>query len=286
MSSNPDLVLDDAALFENRTERKYFLAPAQARGFVDAVSEHLEPHRFRGEGASEVPRPVHFITTLYFDTPSLEIAQACRSGRDNLKLRAREYYDEHPDLAELATSHRELVRSSRTVWLELKARDNHVTRKLRFPLPADEVTGFLAGRELTPRALELHRREWGARAEDMLDEVRRLCARVEGPLRADCLVHYRRRAWQDQTGHLRVTLDTRVAYHRPEPDLFHGFTSLRDAVAGPPVARLGSYLVELKLRGDMPGWLTATVDAAKLEPARIGERQFSKFLAASAAVHA
>ena len=160
MSLSPDLdardsslaAARDAEIFADRSERKYFLRPQRAREFVDGLSGHLEVHRFRGDGASQIPRPVHFITTLYFDTHDRQVANSCRDGSENLKLRAREYYDEHPDLTELATTRGQLARCDKRIWLELKAKTEGRTQKIRFPMPVDEVAGFLAGGIVSQRA--------------------------------------------------------------------------------------------------------------------------------------
>jgi hypothetical protein len=93
---------------------------------------------------------------------------------------------------------------------------------------------------------------------------------------------------------MRITLDTRLGFYRAPVDLygrpgesgeFRKHISLRKVVSGPPVARMDNYLVEIKLRGEQPDWLRALSHATKLVPAREGPRSFSKFLAASHAVH-
>ena len=279
-------VANDQAIFADRAENKFFLPAQSARAFVDGLRGHVQTHRFRGEGASRIPRPVHFITTLYFDTKAGHIAQACRDGSANVKLRAREYYDEHPDLTEIATSRQQLKRHNREVWLELKAKTDGRTRKLRFPLPADEVAGFLTGGVITQEAATMQRAAGSKDGEALLREVWKLCRRVGEPLRPDTLVHYRRHAWQDPEGQLRITLDTRLSFHAAGQDFFRDFTSLGDKVGATPAGSLDEFLIEIKLRGPIPHWLGALGQRVGLPPAVLGERQFSKFLAASDAVNA
>lgn len=279
--------LEDAAMFARRSERKFFVDPARAEAFVDRIGDHLAVHRFAGTEASSRPRAIHTITTLYFDTPGREVAAACTRGRHSLKLRARSYYDHTP--GELAGRSSATLRRDQTVWMEIKGRDRGVVRKLRFPVPVGEVPAFLAGAELSSRAVDLHRRHLGEGPAALRHELRMLRAGLRGPLRPDCLVQYRRRAWQG--GGLRITLDSDVSYHRPADALFERFTTLRDAAAQPPVGRLRRNLVELKLRSAIPEWFAAIAREVGLRPALLGEhgfappgRQFSKFLAASTAV--
>lgn len=277
---------NDQAIFADRAENKFFLPAKSARAFVDGLRGHVESHRFRGEGASQIPRPVHFITTLYFDTKAGHIASACRDGSANVKLRAREYYDEHPDLTEIATSRKQLKRHNREVWLELKAKTDGRTRKLRFPLPAGEVAGFLAGGVITQEAAAMQRAAGNKDGEALLREVWKLCRRVGEPLRPDSLVHYRRRAWQDPQGQLRITLDTRLSFHPAGQNFFREFTCLGDKVGSKAAGTLDDFLIEIKLRGPIPHWLDALGQRVELTPAVLGARQFSKFLAASDAVNA
>ena len=47
----------------------------------------------------------------------------------HLKLRAKEYYDLHPELTETATDARQLVRFQPILWLELKHKDRREHRQ-------------------------------------------------------------------------------------------------------------------------------------------------------------
>ncbi|GEM_PF-1253575 len=275
----------DALMFAERAEHKYFLRPDRARAFVDGLETELEVHHFRGQGSNPLPRPVHYVTTLYFDSATHEIARACEQNRENVKLRAREYYDEHPDLTELATRRSEVRRRSDEVWLEVKTRRGAATRKVRFSLPTSEVSAFLSEGVISEASLAAQRETWGEEAEEVFREIGELCMAMDGPLIPSCLAHYRRRAWQDEGAQMRVTLDTRLSFHRAPADMFSQLHSLRKVVAGEPVERFDQYLVEIKLRGGQPPWLLDLVRECDLVPARRGDRPFSKFLAASTAVH-
>ena len=154
-------VRNDALIFADRVEHKYFLRPSEARAFVDGVTQQIGEHRFRGLNANTLPRPVHYVPTLYFDSETREIAQACERGDDNVKLRAREYYDEHPDLTEVVTSRSGVIRREPLVWLEVKARIGATTRKVRFSLPSNEVSDFLSEGVISQATLAQQRSSWG-----------------------------------------------------------------------------------------------------------------------------
>jgi hypothetical protein len=158
-----------STLFAERSESVYFLREGEMTAVTVALDEHLDVEPF-------VPRPsvAHFVTTLYFDTPDHVLARACACERDNVKLRAREYSDQGPDLE---------VQSEPLVWIELKARADGQTRKQRFSVPSTKIPELL---------------------REGLSEQ----------LQSACIAHYRRQAWQSSAGDLRVTLDTELSFHR------------------------------------------------------------------------
>jgi hypothetical protein len=71
----------DAALTAERGEIKYFVPLAQLPDLTAGLNERLPPHRFRGDGANTLPRPLHFVTTVYFDTPGRVQFRAARKHR-------------------------------------------------------------------------------------------------------------------------------------------------------------------------------------------------------------
>ncbi len=261
-------------MFEERAELTYFMSADKAPAFIEQVGRQLEVHAFHWS-ESEEPPP-HYVTTLYFDSDTREIVRACESGHESVRLRAREYYDRDPELGIL----REPL-----LWLEVKTRAGASTRKARFAIPSDEIRSFLTDGSITRGMIMLQRPVWGESAEAVLNEVADLCNHTVGPLKPDCLAHYRRRAWQDAEETIRVTLDTELAFHRPPANLFQSGMTLSEALVTPPVAQPPFCLVEVKLRGPMPDWLGQLIRDIGLEPALDGLQAFSKFVAASHAVH-
>jgi hypothetical protein len=258
-----------------RREYVYAVGPELGERFADAVSEHLRVDVYRPQLG--VSAPAHYVTTLYFDSARREIARACESGVDNVKLRAREYCDRSDEHG---------VWREPLLWLEVKARTGARTRKLRFGIPKGDVPPLLTRGLITPRMIEQQRARWDASAEALLAEIAVLCSKTKGPLRPDCLAHYRRWAWQDEAGDTRVTLDTELAFCRPPPALFRDITSLGEAVAGSQVIQAEEAIIEIKLRGECPAWLRELLRETGLEPAVSDGVPYSKFLAASRAVAA
>lgn len=271
-----NIVYTPNTLFAERAEHVYFLATDNAQFFVDRVGEHLGIHCFHPSPLDAFEPPAHYVTTLYFDSDTHAILRVCENGGEGVKVRAREYYDCDATFG---------IRREPLVWLEVKSRVGSSTRKTRFAIPSPQFCGFLRDGFISRPMLLGQRSLWGRSAESVIHEIAELCTHAAGPLKPDCLAHYRRRAWQDASETLRITLDTELSFHRPPANLFCDGRTLIDAVVGPPVAQLGCNLVEIKLRRDLPAWLDQLILDVGLEPALDGPRAFSKFVAASRAVH-
>jgi hypothetical protein len=114
----------------------------------------------------------------------------------------------------------------------------------------------------------------------VLKDIFAYCAQYPEPLRADCLVHYRRLPWQDPDGQLRVTLDVGVELFTPPEDVWRGEHTLMRETLGPPKRRFERAIIELKCRTVPPGWLIDLLARVGAEPSRV-----SKFEEASQAVH-
>jgi hypothetical protein len=271
----------DARMTAERDEIKYLLAREHAQDLALALSRQLPSHRFTGEGANPLPRPRHFVTTVYFDTASRHQFRAARANADqNLKMRAKEYYDLHPSLAELATDPRQIVKYKPVLWLELKFKDGTRSGKRRIGIPKPQVPLFFNDGVITPEMIDLQRASYGEESEVVLRELAEYCRIYDEPMQADALVNYRRMPWQDREGHLRVTLDVGLEFHAPPADLWERRHPLVRESLGPAVGRLDAAVIELKSRGEPPAWL---IDLLEKFQARC--LRFSKFEAASQAVH-
>ena len=264
----------DERMTAHRRELKCLITIDQARAVARAAQQALSAHRHRGEGANLLPAAQHWVTTIYFDTPSRQLFRDARTSSDNhLKLRAKEYYDVHPNLTETATDARQLVRYHPALMLEIKSKDGGFTGKQRIAVPKRDIPAFFADRTITPAMTSLQDRE-------VLAHLAALFARLGEPLHADCLVNYRRSAWQDADGHLRVTIDSQLGFFAPPADLWDRDFALVRQSLGPARAVDERRVLEIKTQGELPRWLTELLSAQGIVAI-----PFSKFEAASSAVH-
>jgi hypothetical protein len=270
----------DAAMTAERDEVKHLVPASSARGFADAVSARLPRHHYLGDGANQLPGAQHFVSTIYFDTPSRDLYRESQQGGAHLKLRAKEYYDLHPSLVELVTDPSDLVRHTPVLWLELKHRDGARSTKRRVGVPKRDVPAFFAEGRVTKEMIAIQAQTGDAESARTLTEVAELCGRFAEPLRADCLVNYRRVAWQDDSGTLRVTLDLGVAFFAPPADLWTRARALVRPSLGAPGGHESRSIVEIKSRDTLPPWL---IDV--LAHAGASRVPYSKFESASRVVH-
>jgi hypothetical protein len=273
-----DAAAADASITADRDELKYFVAFDRARALTHDIASHLPPHRYTGPRANLLPGAHHFVTTIYFDTAShAHYRAASQNAARNVKVRAKEYYDLHPSLAELATSASEIVRYQPWLFLELKHRDGRRTRKQRCRLRKVDVPLFFT-RDVMAEGSTL---QILAETEpDELSEIKAYCRELAEPLTASCLVNYRRLSFQDVHGTLRVTADSDLAYYAAPSDLWTRSDALIRGSFGAPRGIEQRALIEVKSRGPVPEWLQSALD-------RAGATQvsFSKFVRAAQAVH-
>ncbi|HEX6271599.1 MAG TPA: polyphosphate polymerase domain-containing protein [Polyangiaceae bacterium] len=264
-----------------RRETKYLVSLGAAGALVSVLHKHLPLHRFTGPNANPLPGAHHYVTTIYFDTPSGQHYRAAAAGARSVKVRAREYYDMHPSLAEVATSSRDLLRYDPWLWFELKRRSAGRSEKRRFRLGKRDVPAFFeqaASRASTPpRALA--ERDALDETNDELKTIEAYLRHLDEPLSATCLVNYRRVAWQSPDASLRITLDLGLSYYAPPADLFAREQPLERELLGKPASVMNDAVVEVKSRVGEPAWLLAAFLRANVAPV-----EFSKFVAATRSI--
>jgi hypothetical protein len=265
----------DALLTADRNEAKYLLDVSQLTAFGRELSAKLASHRFEGDGANRLPRAKHYVTTVYFDTDDGQLYRAACASDDNFKLRAREYYDLHPELTELATDPRQLVRYTPTLWLELKTKSGQHTSKRRVGIPKRDVAAFFEGGTTSEEMRRIQQGAHGGDAEHVLTELAAFRDRFGGPLRAACLVNYRRHAWQDPQGNLRITLDRALSCHAPQADLWSRKHALVREALGAASYEESQVVLEIKSRGALPDWTARLLEQSGARP-----HPYSKFLTA------
>jgi SPX domain protein involved in polyphosphate accumulation len=267
--------LADAAITAEREETKYLLETRAVPSLVREISARLEPHRFTGEAANRLPGAEHFVTTIYFDTKSRDYYRAALKNQEqNLKIRAKEYYDLHPSLAELATDPEQILRYQPWLWFELKRREGSVTSKRRFRF-YKSAAATLFEQSARPSDLPAESAEERADAEALIAHVRAQPERIA----PSALVNYRRLSFQNEDGTLRVTVDLGLSFFAVPPDLFRRSRPLSRGELGKPVGVEPRAVVEVKRRGLFPAWLDGALAPAGRA---VG---FSKFVAASGAIH-
>jgi len=267
---------DSSAITHDRRELKFKLSPAHASAFAAQVSARIPLHHFEGKGANRLPRARHYVTTVYFDTPSRTLYQAVRADDDNLKVRAREYYDLHPELLELATDARDIVRYTPVLWIEIKGKADGRTYKRRIGIPKADVSPFFEHGQVSQAIRDIQRERQGSRGDDVIEELLALRASFNEPLRASCLVNYRRTAFEDPSGALRVTFDQRVACFAAPSTIWQSGQPLVRENLGEAAHEEPAYILEIKALEQVPAWLRELL-------AQTGAREhsFSKFVMAS-----
>ncbi|MDH5674887.1 MAG: polyphosphate polymerase domain-containing protein [Myxococcales bacterium] len=267
----------DEQLTRARREFKYLVPAGGARDLVAHIAAELADHHHAEKGSTALPNARHHTTTVYFDTPSRTLYRAAKAGGAHRKLRAREYYDIHPELVELATDPMDMVRYHPILWLELKLRDGDHSEKTRVGIPKHELHNFFTTGEASAEMLKLQRAN--ASGAVAIEKLRRFATSLDEPLDASCVINYRRRAFQDPEGGLRVTLDYELSAFAPTAELFEA-PMVRQRL-GRSVHDEPHCIVEVKTHQAMPAWLQAALlqQGAKQAP-------FSKFIMGSGAVTA
>ena len=264
----------DHAITAEREETKYLVAPERLPGLTRSIAARLDAHRFTGESANRLPGAEHFVTTIYFDTKSLSYFRLAQQNQhSNVKIRAKEYYDLHPSLAELATEPEQILRYQPWLWFELKRREGLTTSKRRFRFPKS-AAATLFEQNLAPELTSSQSEH--SDAEALIAHVRAQSERVV----PSALVNYRRLSYQNPESTLRVTIDVGLAFFPVPNDLFRRTRPLSKSELGRPSGVEKRAVVEVKRLAPLPSWL----EQALAESAG-GAVSFSKFVAASEAVH-
>jgi len=190
---------------------------------LEAVIEQHLPLRPRFHGERET-----IIRGAYLDFADRSLTRrSLATPQDSQKVRYRHY--ETPTLVRTTVEH------DVSVWIEVKVRLGDLVTKERVQFRG----------ALLPRLL--------ARQERLPDDASGLAELLgRGPLEPVVAVSYRRVAFEQPGGNLRITIDRNVAFQRPEGP----------GLAGPDVAVLDGCIVEAKSSAPLPAWLAhALIDA-------------------------
>ena len=162
------------------------------------------------------------IASLYYDTPDARLIRASlEKPAFKEKLRARSYG---------------VATGTSPVFLELKRKYDGVVYKRRVPSTVPEIEDFFAG-ENTLGGSEQIQREL-AYFRDFY-----------GTLIPACLIVYDRTAYFEPGGDLRLTIDYKPRYRVEDLTLTH-------SMEGKPLLDTGWTILEVKVQGAMPLWLS------------------------------
>ncbi len=246
-----DSWIDNALLAPSERERKFLVPATLATVFLDAIagSTRIEVH--------DPNRPVAYARTTYLDTPQLRYLRSSASGVAK-RLRIREYASapdrETPPIL------------TGECFLELKESADSLRSKCRFSAPPEVIAALVqSGGELV------------LAGDDQQGALGALVALLREDAPAPRMTTwYRRVSRSGEGGRVRITVDDGLCFARPRP------VGMPGRLAAPAledvVATVEGRVVEVKYRGEAPGWL---VEALRLLPESLG---FSKFLAGMTAL--
>jgi SPX domain protein involved in polyphosphate accumulation len=218
-----------------RYERKFVVSENAAeaiRSFVLAylpIDEHVTPDQPRG----------YQVTSLYLDTPTLDLYhQSCHGIKNRYKLRVR-FYD---------------TREDSPAFLEIKQRTTETVHKLRAAVTKRAAEEVLRGRWISSADLL-------SNGDASLRALAAFCERRD-QLRAAgmAFVSYIREAFVSRTAEaVRVTIDRKIAGHPYYPDA--GLVTPEETA----VVAVNGVVLELKYNGRAPRWMHDLVTSFGLQ---------------------
>ena len=178
------------------------------------------------------------IASLYYDTPDARLVrESMERPVFKEKIRLRSYG---------------LATEDSPVFLELKRKYDGVVYKRRVQSTIPEVEGFFTGEEITGGEAQIRRE-----LEYFRDHYRTLIPA--------CLIIYDRTAYFEPSGDLRLTIDLDPRYRMDD-------LTLTDSMDGTSLLPAGWSVLEIKVQGAMPLWLSEI-----LNEGRIYKSSFSKY---------
>jgi len=210
----------------SRYECKYLVDPGAADVLRGIVQQFMRPDRFAANRRGHR----YVISSLYFDSPGLDLFRGTREGRlSRYKLRVRTYSDD----------------PATKLYFEIKKRWDQVVLKTRVPVDRDVAASVLEGGDpvggAPPGLAEFRMRLRELSAEPVVK------------------VRYDREAYEARTSEpVRVTFDHNIQYavtRSPECSVGGGVWS-----RGP----LEGVVVEIKFTNTCPSWVTQLIDRLQM----------------------
>ena len=234
-------------------EERFVLTRAQVTRFFATIGARAAVETY------DLARPIAYTRTTYFDTDDSRFLRSCE-GPVSRRLRLREYA--------MAASLEDVPVLSSTACLELKQNTGTARSKVRI--------------QASPTLLRqlIERRGQRDPAFASLEPLSAL-ATLEAELATHSIAPrlttwYRRASLTAESGRLRITLDERLTFCRPQ---IVGVVGAEVAPSAADVVAPGpARILEIKYWGDRPAWLARALEG--LEPAH----DFSKFKMGMAAI--
>ncbi|MGH8047569.1 MAG: polyphosphate polymerase domain-containing protein [Chthoniobacterales bacterium] len=218
----------------DRYEFKFLISTAQRDAIIGEFPGHIVPDGNSGEDGG------YRIYSLYFDTPQRDCYwEKLRGLRSRRKLRVRLYE------STLATA-------TGACFVEIKHKHEGRGVKRRLRVPLDAAMRITSGEE---PGVELDTGE-----ERILNEVRHLVG--EKDLKPVCCLRYDRRAYMDiaEDSDLRITFDENICYRMDD------LPSLHEGAFDQQLLEEDEHIMEVKVTGAVPVWLTGILYAHKCTP--------------------
>ena len=234
-------------------EERFVLTRAQVTRFFATIGARAAVETY------DQARPIAYTRTTYFDTDDSRYLRSCQ-GSIARRLRLREYA--------MAASLEDVPVLSATACLELKQNTGTARSKVRIQASPTLLRQLIERRGIRDPAFT---------SLDQLTALATLEAELATPSIAPRLTTwYRRASLTAESGRLRITLDERLTFCRPQ---IVGVVGAEVAPSAADVVAPGpARILEIKYWGDRPAWLARALEG--LEPAH----DFSKFKMGMAAI--
>ena len=178
------------------------------------------------------------ICNIYYDTPDFRVIRnSLEKPKYKQKLRLRTYGEPS---------------DGSTAFVEIKKKYKGVVYKRRVDMRYDEAVGYLGG-EPPPAPCQITREiDWFVNSHESLAP-------------AMLISYFRTALYCRDDPELRITFDRKIMWRRDQLDL-------RMGVEGRELLGKGQYLMEIKIPGAIPLWLSALLEKYKIYPT-----SFSKY---------
>ena len=237
-----------------RIEKKYLLSGKKYDQLMTALADYIEPDEY----------PHSTICSMYYDTPDFKLIRASiETPLYREKLRIRSYGVP--------------TRDSK-VFVEVKKKYDGVVYKRRLKMELGELEGYLNERTEPIHFLEQISKESEPVSRTELQENSRGDARSDEELFADNQIYHEINYFLDHYGNLqpmmflsyerdaffakddrdlRITFDSDITYRRDD-------LKLEDGVFGKKLIQPDQHLMEIKVPGAMPLWLSHILDRLEI----------------------